>query len=170
MNTQPTTRSNHFVTPKPYKGTNCSTAFGLLEARNPSKWAGEPYEKNPINPEGLTCRSEYGLSVRSKSESIIASQLERYNIPFRYEALLQLEDQIYYPDFTILNPQDNWVIYWEHFGMVDDPEYARQMDNKLAEYRKRDLQGKTSLQHMKQEHTAKRSKCSQDNQSLSAAR
>ncbi|MDI9493466.1 MAG: hypothetical protein QM289_03080 [Bacillota bacterium] len=132
--------------PKPYKGTNCSTAFGLLEARNPSKWASEPYEKNPINPEGLTCRSEYGLSVRSKSESIIASQLERYNIPFRYEALLQLEGQIYYPDFTILNPQDNQVIYWEHFGMVDDPEYARQMDNKLTEYRKRGiLQGKNLI-------------------------
>ena len=125
---------------KPYQGINCSTTFGLIETKNPSKWVDEPYEKNPINPGGLTCKSEYGLPVRSKSESIIASQLERNNIPFRYEALLQLEGQIYYPDFTILNPQDNQVIYWEHFGMIDDIEYAKKMDNKLTEYRRRGIQ------------------------------
>lgn len=122
--------------PNPYQGIDCGTAFGLLKTNSPSKWAEEPYEKNPTNPGSLTCKSEYGLPVRSKSESIIASQLETNNIPFRYEALLQLEDQIYYPDFTILNPQDNQVIYWEHFGMADDTEYAKKMDNKLAEYRK----------------------------------
>ncbi len=121
--------------PPPYQGIDCGDAFGLLKTNNPSKWANEPYEKNPIYPEGLTCKSEYGLPVRSKSESIIASQLERYNIPFRYEASLRLEDQIFYPDFTILNPQDNQIVYWEHFGMADDLGYAKKMDSKLAEYR-----------------------------------
>jgi len=122
--------------PKSYQGIDCSSTFGLLKANDPSKWTKESFEKNPRNHEGLTCTSTLGLSVRSKSESIIASQLEINNIPFRYEAALQLDSRVFYPDFTILNPQDNRVIYWEHFGMVDDVEYARKMDRKLMEYRK----------------------------------
>ncbi|NLB17784.1 MAG: hypothetical protein GX825_03385 [Syntrophomonadaceae bacterium] len=125
--------------PKPYQSIDSGATYGLLKTNNPSQWANEPYDKNPFNPEGLTCKSELGLSVRSKSELIIASQLERNNIPFRYEALLQLEGQIYYPDFTILNPQDNKIIYWEHFGMLDEIEYARKMNNKLIEYRKHEI-------------------------------
>ncbi len=122
--------------PKSYRGIDCSSTFGLLKTNNPSAWVKEPFKKNPLNPEGLACKSEYGLPVRSKSESIIASQLETKSIPFRYEALLQLENLSFYPDFTILNPQDNKVIYWEHFGMIDDIAYANKMSNKLAEYRK----------------------------------
>ncbi|GAB1476367.1 hypothetical protein MASR2M70_12010 [Bacillota bacterium] len=122
--------------PKSYSGIDCSSTFGLLKTNNLAAWAKEPFKRNPLNPEGLSCKSGYGLPVRSKSESIIASQLETKNIPFRYEALLQLENQSFYPDFTILNPQDNKVIYWEHFGMVDDLVYANKMCNKLAEYRK----------------------------------
>ncbi|NLT48411.1 MAG: hypothetical protein GXX92_08355 [Clostridiales bacterium] len=122
--------------PKSYQGIDCSGTFGLLKTNDPSEWINEPFEKNPKYHEGLTCKSTLGLSVRSKSESIIASQLEINNIPFRYEAALQLDDRVFYPDFTILNPQDNRVIYWEHFGMIDDVEYARQKDKKLMEYRK----------------------------------
>ncbi len=118
--------------PKSYQGIDCCGTFGLLKTNNPSKWTNESFEKNPRNHEGLTCKSTLGLSVRSKSESIIASQLEINNIPFRYEAALQLDSRVFYPDFTILNPQDNKVIYWEHFGMIDDVEYARNKDKKVS--------------------------------------
>ena len=92
---------------------------------------------------------EYGLSVESKSESIIASQLERYNIPFRYEALLQLEGQIYYPDFTILRIIKLFV------GSTSAWWTTRNTQGKWTNdrIRKRGILGKTSLQHMKQEHT-----------------
>lgn len=122
--------------PKSNQGLDCSTTFGLLKTNNPSAWSKESYQRNTMNPESLTCKSTNGLPVRSKSESIIASQLETSGVPFRYEALLQLGHLNFYPDFTILNPQDNKVIYWEHFGMVDDIAYTNKMSNKLAEYRK----------------------------------
>lgn len=122
--------------PKSHRGIDCSPTYGLLQTNNLSAWEQEDFIKNPLNPEGLACKSEYGLPVRSKSESIIASQLETNSIPFRYEALLQLDSLSFYPDFTILSPLDNRVIYWEHFGMIDNIEYAKKMSNKLVEYRK----------------------------------
>ncbi|GAB1475733.1 hypothetical protein MASR2M70_05650 [Bacillota bacterium] len=77
-----------------------------------------------------------GIKVRSKSELIIATELELSYVPYHYEAALTLEGQNYYPDFTILSPKNNRIIYWEHFGKPDDPVYARSMNEKLSVYRR----------------------------------
>lgn len=122
--------------PKAYKDLDYSSILDSGEGSRPGVWCKEPYEKCSLYPEKLIHITQNGIGVRSKSESIIAGMLETYEIPFRYEALLIVGADRYYPDFTILNPQDNQVIYWEHFGMVDNEEYAESMIKKIDNYRK----------------------------------
>lgn len=55
-------------------------------------------------------------------------------IPFRYECELQLGEITVYPDFTIMDPKTGKIYYWEHFGMIDDPSYARSAMIKIQSY------------------------------------
>ena len=82
-------------------------------------WKGASYN---TQTEDLTTANEE--QVRSKSEVIIADTLKRMNIPYRYEYPLELKDgRTIYPDFLCLNVRTRQEFYWEHFGMMDDPEY-----------------------------------------------
>ena len=68
-----------------------------------------------------------GERVRSKSEKIIADELYRYNIPYKYEMPIQLRvgnrSIPFYSDFTAMNKRKRkrWVI--EKFGMMDNAAY-----------------------------------------------
>ena len=55
-------------------------------------------------------------------------------IPFRYECPLELGNTTLYPDFTIMHPKTGELIYWEHFGMMDDPAYCKNVFSKLNLY------------------------------------
>ncbi len=55
-------------------------------------------------------------------------------IPFRYECELSLNDAVVYPDFTIMHPRTEELFYWEHFGMMDNPRYAKRAGEKLQMY------------------------------------
>jgi len=101
-----------------------------------SGWLAERYQKNPFPLEGQTYTTEKGVTVRSKSEYIIATLLERYNIPYRYDAAVRLCGQIKYPDFIILNPFNGKVIIWEHFGGLDYSGYEDKMNIKMTLYKK----------------------------------
>ena len=73
-------------------------------------------------PEFYTAKGE---QVRSKSEILIADTLYRKNIPYCYERPLEFPGAgRIHPDFTILRRSDRKEVYWEHLGMMDDPEYA----------------------------------------------
>ncbi len=73
--------------------------------------------------------------VRSKSEVLIANQLNRYGIPYQYETPLRLRNGIIvHPDFKILNVKSRKTKYLEHLGMMDDPEYAGMALQKITEY------------------------------------
>lgn len=108
-------------------------------AQSDSGWAVEDYKKNESYPENLIHWTASGLRVRSKSESIIATLLEKEKISYRYEAALELNGKTYYPDFTILRPRDNKIIFWEHFGMVDEELYRKSMHQKLSSYGESDI-------------------------------
>ena len=97
-------------------------------------WRSIKYEGNPYRPDQKIHRTPGGIYVRSKSELLIATHLEYMDIPYRYEAPLFLEGNIVYPDFTILRPADNKLIYWEHMGMLDDFDYAQKASMKLMQY------------------------------------
>ncbi len=97
-------------------------------------WANAPYKSNPYCPEQLrhTCLS--GNNVRSKSEVFIDQALFLHGIPYRYECALSLDSCTIYPDFTIRHPHTGRIYYWEHFGMMDNPEYARKAFQKMQIY------------------------------------
>ena len=81
--------------------------------------------------------------VRSKSEKIIADELARNNIPYKYEKpLMLLADGKYidfYPDFTTINRTTGEIKYIEHFGMMDNPQYYNNVLSKLDVYEKNGL-------------------------------
>ena len=99
-----------------------------------SEWVNASYEKNSYHAEHLihTCAS--GNVVRSKSESMIDSALYIHQIPFRYECVLTLGDTTIYPDFTIRHPKTGDIYYWEHFGMIDNPNYSKNAFTKIQLY------------------------------------
>lgn len=99
-----------------------------------SEWMNSPYDKNPLYPEQLTYKTPSGSFVRSKSEVFIDMLLFTNHIPFRYEYALTLGDSIIYPDFTIRHPDTGETFYWEHFGMMDNPKYAKNAFAKLQLY------------------------------------
>ena len=73
-----------------------------------------------------------GERVRSKSELTIANMLAEKGIPYKYECpKTLLNGKVFYPDFTVLNVKEHKEVYWEHRGMMDDREYARQAVFKL---------------------------------------
>ena len=96
-------------------------------------WLAEPYEKHPY-PSEAGWGTKNGVSVRSKSEYLIATELENYQIPYRYEAVLRLGNKKESPDFTIKNPFTGKTIIWEHFGALHLPDYEKKMNEKMDAY------------------------------------
>lgn len=87
-------------------------------------WEKEEYEPGffrPGTPEHYTMKKE---RVRSKSEVNIANILRANGIPYRYEYPIAVGDEIRRPDFYCLNVRKKKEIIWEHFGMMDNAEYA----------------------------------------------
>lgn len=84
-----------------------------------------------------------GERVRSKSEKIIADELCRQGIPYKYELLMELQTWnkkiMVYPDFTVLNKRTGkkWII--EHLGMMDKTSYFESTIQKLDIYEKNDI-------------------------------
>ena len=60
--------------------------------------------------------------------------LSKYQIPYRYEPLLQLGDVDYYPDFMALHPVEKKIYLWEHGGLIDKPSYANNFYEKMKGY------------------------------------
>lgn len=94
------------------------------------QYHGKDFKGN--TPEYYTAKGE---RVRSKSELIIADLLHKEAIPYRYEFPVQLRNiGKIYPDFTVLNTKNRKEFYWEHLGMMDDPDYAEKALQKIADY------------------------------------
>ena len=84
--------------------------------------------------------TERGEMVRSKSEKIIADLFDKYGIPYSYEPQLKMKSGHYlYPDFALLNVKKRETVYWEHFGLITDPDYAIKALNKINEYEENGL-------------------------------
>ncbi len=104
----------------------------------------------PEKGQYLTNKGEY---VRSKSEKILADLFYKYEIPYVYEPLFELDDGgAMFPDFVLLNVQQRKTIYWEHFGLVTDAAYAIKTLSKLDAYERNGLEiGNTLLFSMESE-------------------
>ena len=100
-------------------------------------WMNEPYAGKPINLDTTLIVTNSGMPVRSKSEKIIADYFDSVGVRYKYECPIELKPYgTIYPDFTFLSPYDGREIYWEHEGMMDNPEYARNAVTKMKLYEK----------------------------------
>ncbi|MBR6537384.1 MAG: hypothetical protein IKT67_09315 [Lachnospiraceae bacterium] len=101
------------------------------------QWQAVEYKGKTFEEDENIILTERGERVRSKSEKIIADKLYSLGIPYRYEYPLMLAGGVkVYPDFTILRMPMREEVYLEHFGMMDDPEYADTALYKLGTYEK----------------------------------
>ena len=92
-----------------------------------ASWLRIPYQGKTIPEYIPVYQTNHGEMVRSKSELTIANKLADKGIPYKYECPLTLSNgTTIYPDFTILDVRTRKEIYWEHRGLMDDREYARQ--------------------------------------------
>lgn len=86
-------------------------------------------------PKEIELYTEAGECVRSKSEKILADGFRRMGIPYIYEPELELADgSRMYPDFALLHKGKRKTIYFEHFGMMDYPEYSTKAIKKIMKY------------------------------------
>lgn len=101
---------------------------------NPEDWAAEHTPSDDFYAEDLKSISQSGEKMRSGAEMYIASRLDHFGIPYRYEAPTAIPDISYVPDFTIMRPRDRKIIYWEHFGLINDREYVENNIRKVSTY------------------------------------
>ena len=115
-----------------------SIAKKLREFNNET-YAGLEFSEND-RTDFVTHRGE---RVRSKSEKIIADELDRYGVPYKYEKplLLRVDNQSkeFYPDFTAMNITTGEMKYIEHLGMMDNPNYYNNVLSKLDVYERNGL-------------------------------
>ncbi|MBR1572025.1 MAG: hypothetical protein IJ655_04715 [Lachnospiraceae bacterium] len=99
------------------------------------EWLGEEYQHMLIAEEMPFFATKQGEKVRSKTEMIIADKLYEQGVLYKYEYPLKLKNGIeVHPDFVCLNMATRKEVVWEHFGMVDNFEYATNMVKKINSY------------------------------------
>jgi len=86
--------------------------------------------------EKLIHKTVRGELVRSKSEVIIANALYYNGLDYDYEPELKLEGKVKRPDFKVEDFDTGVVWYWEHCGMMNDPQYKKRWEDKKKFYEK----------------------------------
>lgn len=108
--------------------------FSLPDQAYIDKWLNTPYIHKEFKEGTPVFTTLKGERVRSKSEQLIADRLYLRGIPYKYECPLIINGQVFHPDFTILRVSDRQVVYYEHLGRMDDPDYASDTVNKIKIY------------------------------------
>jgi len=118
------------------------------------KWKAVEYKGKAFAENSVVIKTNRGELVRSKSECLIANKLDSMGIPYRYEYPVSLKVNAVksvetaegeslkfqkestvtvFPDFTVPG-LDRREIIIEHFGLMDDPEYAENAVRKMNLY------------------------------------
>ncbi|MCQ2400909.1 MAG: hypothetical protein MJ059_03175 [Lachnospiraceae bacterium] len=97
------------------------------------EWANADYIKSARHPEHLTVNSSHGL-LRSKSEYIIFTELDKYGLTARYECQFIAAGVEIFPDFIIRHPVTGEIFIWEHLGLIDRPNYREEFKKKIDTY------------------------------------
>ena len=99
------------------------------------KWESVEYEGKAFGEDTACIYTDKGERVRSKSEKIIADKLYKENIAYRYEYPINIPYiGTLYPDFTILDEVNRRNIIYEHFGLMDNEDYANNAISKMQLY------------------------------------
>lgn len=99
------------------------------------KWQAVDYKRPLIDKTMCDLLTIRGEQVRSKSEIMIADALYHAGVPYRYEYPVHIRGcGTFHPDFVCLNRRTGQEVIWEHFGLMDNPEYAANAMEKIALY------------------------------------
>lgn len=126
-------KAEHLIT-EPSEFKNLLSPYFSPLSKELAIWSKAEYEQNRNYPEQLVHEAPSGIAVRSKSEVMIDMYLYMNNVPFHYEEALQLGETTLFPDFTIRHPKTGVTYYWEHFGMMDNPQYSKNAYSKMQLY------------------------------------
>lgn len=119
------------------------TPLTLDDEAYAAAWLKVEYRRKKIPEDAPQLFTDNNEQVRSKSEVIIANALKAAGVPYRYEFPLLVDRNAadadtdfcqLHPDFYCLNLRTRQEFAWEHFGMMDDPEYAAHAAEKLELY------------------------------------
>jgi hypothetical protein len=81
-------------------------------------------------------RTRRGELVRSKSEVIVADLLADLKVEYVYLKELVIDGIRQFPNFTIEDAETGTTFYWEHCGVLHNPDYRALWESKLQWYRK----------------------------------
>jgi len=91
-----------------------------------SKWIDIPVPPSEPRKGSYYIPTERGEYVRSKNEYLIANALFRAGIPYKYEfPYTAVNDVVLHPDFYVKSISTGQEFFWEHFGMMDNPDYVK---------------------------------------------
>ena len=120
------------------------TPLTLDDQAYAAAWLKVEYRRKKIPEDAPKLFTDNNEQVRSKSEVIIANALKAAGVPYRYEfpVLVDRNPEVevdtdfchLHPDFYCLNLRTRQEFAWEHFGMMDDPDYAARAAEKLELY------------------------------------
>ena len=106
----------------------------LGDAELALKWMNEPYVLKPFKKGAPVYMSIRGERVRSKSEVMIADRMYARGVPYKYECPIIIGGKVIHPDFSSMRMSDHKIIYHEHCGMMDDPEYVNDLVERVNLY------------------------------------
>ena len=99
------------------------------------KWQAVDYKRPLIDKTMCDLLTIRGEQVRSKSEIMIADALYHAGVPYRYEYPIHIRGcGTFHPDFVCLNRRTGQEVIWEHFGLMDNSEYAANALEKIVLY------------------------------------
>ena len=102
---------------------------------DPEEWIKRMPRIDNFHSENLIHTAVDGTKSRSKNELFIASRLDHYGIIYRWDCPTGIPGLYHSPDFTILRRRDWKIIYWEHCGMMDIPDYRKRNTKRLKDYK-----------------------------------
>lgn len=108
------------------------------------EWNSVEWEKDWFPGEKPSYPTMRGELTRSRIEGLIADMLYRNGWYYRYEYPILLKEKgrerEYHPDFMILDLKNRKEYLLEHFGMLHQERYRKQMIEKLETYRENGYQ------------------------------
>ena len=122
------------------------TPLTLPDEQYADAWLKVEYRRKKLPDDAPPFYTDNNEHVRSKSEVIIANALKAAGVPYRYEFPLLMDKNAadpdfpdydfcrLHPDFYCLNLRTRQEFAWEHFGMMDNPDYATRATEKLQFY------------------------------------
>ena len=95
--------------------------------------SGSSQDIDNLHGRGIYITSD-GVHVRSRIELILYEIFLSHGLKVIYEPEIMIDGQVWHPDFALIRERDGAVILWEHYGMMDDPDYRKQTLWKVNRY------------------------------------